>query len=158
MLAQKVYSAYFLNSIQVSFHVSFLFRFTPCKQEISLERTYSWYVSVNSRLEAIEIIGQRKAFYRQRIPDYSCTKKNTFDIDILVTSWNVDRKTVQSIRITDRPLLRIRNWNQLSQPRWTSTKVIPIKRLKLAIFGEFRRGSKVLPNLPQDLAIAKAFV
>ena len=49
MLAQKVYPAYFLNSIQVSFHVAFLFRITPCKQEISLERTYSWYVSVKDK-------------------------------------------------------------------------------------------------------------
>ena len=91
-------------------------------------------MSVNSRLETISIIGQRKALYRQRIPDSSCLRKKTFEIDILVTSWNVDRKTMQSVRIMDRPLLRIRNWNQLSQSRWTSTQVIPIKRLKLAIF------------------------
>ena len=33
-------------------------------------------MSVNSRLEAILIIGQRRAFYRQRIPEKSCKKKS----------------------------------------------------------------------------------
>ena len=36
-------------------------------QEICLERTYSEKMSVNSRLEATKIIGQRKAFYRQSL-------------------------------------------------------------------------------------------
>ena len=43
---------------------------------------------VNSRLKAIYIIGERKAFSRQRIPESSCTRKETVDIDILVTSRN----------------------------------------------------------------------
>ena len=54
---------------------------------------------VNSRLQAIKIIGQRKAFYRQRIPESSCARKETVDIDILVISRNGDRKIMQSIRI-----------------------------------------------------------
>ena len=54
---------------------------------------------VNSRLKAIKIIGQRKAFYRQRIPESSCARKETVDIDILVISRNGDRKIMQSIRI-----------------------------------------------------------
>ena len=37
-------------------------------QEICLERTYRYKMSVNSRLKATKIIGQGKAFYRQRIP------------------------------------------------------------------------------------------
>ena len=50
-------------------------------------------ISVNSRLnKATKIIGQRKAFYRQRIPESSCAKKETVDIDILVASRNGDRK------------------------------------------------------------------
>ena len=57
-------------------------------------------MSVNSRLKATKIIGQRKAFYRKRIPEYSCARKETVDIDILVTSRNGDRKIMQSIRIT----------------------------------------------------------
>ena len=68
-------------------------------------------MSVNSRLKATKIIGQRKAFYRQRIPEFSCARKETVDIDILVTSKNGDRKIMQSIRITSRPLLRKRKWN-----------------------------------------------
>ena len=72
-------------------------------------------MSVNSRLKATKIIGQRKAFYRQRIPEPNCARKETVDIDILVTSRNGDRKIMQSIRITSRPLLRKRKWDQLSQ-------------------------------------------
>ena len=49
-------------------------------------------MSVNSGLKATKIIGQRKAFYRQRIPESSCARKETADIDILVTYRNGDRK------------------------------------------------------------------
>ena len=65
-------------------------------------------MSVNSRIKATEIIGQRKAFYRQRIPQSSCARKETVDIDILVTSRNGDRKIMQSIRIMSRPTSRKR--------------------------------------------------
>ena len=54
-------------------------------------------MSANSRLKVTKIIGQRKAFYRQRIPESSCARKETVDIDILVTSRNGDRKIMQSI-------------------------------------------------------------
>ena len=60
-------------------------------------------MSVISRLKTTKIIGQRKAFYRQRIPEPSCARKETVDIDILVTSKNGDRKIMQSIRIKNRP-------------------------------------------------------
>ena len=59
-------------------------------------------MSVNSRLKATKIIGQGKAFYRQRILESSCARKETVDIDILVTSRNGDRKIMQSIKITSR--------------------------------------------------------
>ena len=36
-------------------------------------------MSVNSGLKATKIIGQRKAFYRQRISEFSCTRKETGD-------------------------------------------------------------------------------
>ena len=65
-------------------------------------------MSANSRVEPTKIIGQRKAFYRQRISDSSYARKETVDIDILVTSMNDDRKIMQSIRITNRPLSRKR--------------------------------------------------
>ena len=72
-------------------------------------------MSVNSRLKVTKIIGQRKAFYRQRIPEFSCARKETVDIDILVTSRNGDRKIIPSIRITRRPNSRKRKLSQLSQ-------------------------------------------
>ena len=50
-------------------------------------------VSVNYRLKTILITGQRKAVYRQRIPESSCARKETVDqIGILVTFRNDDRK------------------------------------------------------------------
>ena len=57
-------------------------------------------MSVNSELKATKITGQGKAFSRQRIPEFSHARKETFDIDILVTSRNGDKKIMQSVRIT----------------------------------------------------------
>ena len=48
-------------------------------------------MSVNSGLKATKIIGQRKAFYRQRIPESSYARKETVDIDFLATPRNGDR-------------------------------------------------------------------
>ena len=56
-----------------------------------------------------------KAFYRQRIPEFSHARKRTVDIDIFVTSRNGGRKIMQSFRLTSRPPSRKRKWNQLSQ-------------------------------------------
>ena len=94
-------------------------------QEICLERTYSQKMSVNSRLKATKIKGQRKAFYRQRILEFSCARKETVDIDIIVTSRNGERKIMQSIRTISRLITRKRKWDQTSQFWRTSTKVIP---------------------------------
>ena len=44
-------------------------------------------------LEAISIIGQKKAFYRKRILESSFVRKETVDIDILVISTNGERKS-----------------------------------------------------------------
>ena len=63
-------------------------------------------MSVNSGLKATKIIGQRKAFYRQRIPEFSCVRKETVDIDTFVTSRKGDRKIMQSIRVASRTLSR----------------------------------------------------
>ena len=46
-------------------------------------------MSVNSRLKATKIRGQKKAFHRQKIPEYSCARKETVDIDILVTHYSL---------------------------------------------------------------------
>ena len=59
-------------------------------------------MSVNSRFKATKIIGKRKAFYKQRIPEFSHARKETVDVDILVTSRNGDRKIMQSIRTASR--------------------------------------------------------
>ena len=72
-------------------------------------------MSVNSRFKATKIIGQRKAFYRQRIPESSFARKETVDIDTVVTYRNGDRKIMQSIRITNRLPSTKSKWNQLSQ-------------------------------------------
>ena len=85
-------------------------------------------MSVNSRLKATKTIGQRKAFYRQKIPESSCARKETVDIDILVTSRNGHRNIMQSIKITSRPPSRNGKWNQLNQFRRTSTKVMLIEK------------------------------
>ena len=74
-------------------------------------------MSVNSRLKAIYIIGQRKTFYWQRIPDFTCARIETVDKDILVTYNNDDRKILQSVRIMNGPPLRIRKLHQFSQFR-----------------------------------------
>ena len=72
-------------------------------QEISLGRTNSQYVSINSRAKAIQIIGQTKVFYSQIIPESRCVNKKTIDLDILITSTNGDRKIMQSVRIKSAP-------------------------------------------------------
>ena len=62
-------------------------------------------------LNVIYIIGQRKAFYRQRIAESSCMRKETVEVDILVTSKNGDRKIMQTMTIMSRLPSRIRKWN-----------------------------------------------
>ena len=52
-----------------------------------------------------------------------CQKRNCWHRHLL-TSRNGDGKIMQSIRTTSRPPSRIRKWNQFSQFRWTSTKII----------------------------------
>ena len=52
---------------------------------------------VNCIFKATKIIGQWKTFYRMKIPEPSCARKETVDIDILAASKNGDRKIIQSI-------------------------------------------------------------
>ena len=105
-----------------------------------------------SRLKATKIIGQRKAFYRQRIPEPSCVWKETVDIDILVTSRNSDKKIIQSMRITNRPSSRKRKQRQLSQFWRTSTKVTPTEKIyagHISMMSQgFERSSKWRTNSP----------
>ena len=48
-------------------------------------------MSVNPRHKATK---KRKVFYRQRIPEGSCPRKETVNIDALVTSRKGDRKNL----------------------------------------------------------------
>ena len=73
--------------------------------------------SVNSRLKSCLDHRSKETFYRQRIPEPRCARKKTVDIEILLISRNGDRKIMQSIGITSRPILRISKWNQLNQFR-----------------------------------------
>ena len=43
-----------------------------------------------TEVKATETIGQKKELYRQRIPESTCVRKETDDIDILVTFRNGD--------------------------------------------------------------------
>ena len=67
-------------------------------------------------------------FYRQRIPEFGCARKETVEIDILATSRNGDRKIMQSIRTTSRRSSSKRKWNQLIKFCRKSTKVIPTEK------------------------------
>ena len=55
-------------------------------------------LTIGSR--AIWIIGQKKAFYKQRILESKCNRKETVDKVILITSRNSERKVVRPIRRT----------------------------------------------------------
>ena len=61
---------------------------------------------INSTLRAFRVIGQRKTFCWQKIPEFSCAGKETVDIDICITSRNCNRKTMQSIKIMSGPSTR----------------------------------------------------
>ena len=63
---------------------------------------------IKTRLKAIQIIGQRKALCKQRIPVSSIARKETVDINILITSRNDDRKNMQSFRTTSGPATKMR--------------------------------------------------
>ena len=67
-------------------------------------------------------MGQRKAFCTQRIPESSCVRKETVDVDILVTPMNGDRKIMQSTRITSRPPIEKTRLLSISQGLKRSSK------------------------------------
>ena len=79
-------------------------------------------------IKVIYIIGQRKVLWKQTIPHSTCTKKKTVATEKLIPSTDDDKKIMQPICITSRSPIRMRKWNQFSQFRWTSTKVIPVEK------------------------------
>ena len=50
-------------------------------------------MSVNSKIKATKIIAQRKAFYRQRIQEFSRARNVIVDIDVLATSGIIIEKS-----------------------------------------------------------------
>ena len=61
-------------------------------------------------------------------------RKGNVDLDILVTTKNVDWKIMQPMRLTRRLPMIIRKWNQFSRFRWTSSKVAPVNRFRLTTY------------------------
>ena len=57
-------------------------------------------MSLNSRLKAIYIIGQRKAFYRSRTPKSNCIRKESVDSTSIQHLELLTEKIIKSIRIT----------------------------------------------------------
>ena len=82
-------------------------------------------VSINSRLTAIQIQGQRKAFCKKLISEPNCERKETVDKAIFITSKQVNRKIKQPTSITNGPPTKIRKWNQFSQFRASSSPDMP---------------------------------
>ena len=76
-------------------------------EENCIELTQGIKVSINSRLKTIYIIGQRKALCGQRIPEPSCARKETVDIEILITYRKGDGKVMQPFRITSGTATRM---------------------------------------------------
>ena len=91
------------------------------------------------------MIFQRKALCRQGILKSSCVRKETIDIDILITSRNGSRRIMQTIGTTSVPTTRIRKWNQFSRFIWTSTKCLHNSTIRQG----FKRGSKWRANSPK---------
>ena len=99
------------------------------EKENCIERTQGKKCLLTLRIKAIYITGQRKAFCGQRIPESGCTRKETVEIEILIiTRRKGDRKIMQTIGTTSVTATRVRKWNQFSQFRLTSTKVIAIEK------------------------------
>ena len=73
-------------------------------------------VSINSKRKIIKIVGQEKAFYRQRIAQSSCARKETVKIDI-IKSRNDERKLTKPNRTSSGPSPKIKKRNQFSQFR-----------------------------------------
>ena len=66
------------------------------KQKKTIEYSGNLFRKNLQLLKATKIIGQRKAFYKQRIPESSCPRKEPVDMGIIITSKNGDRTIMQS--------------------------------------------------------------
>ena len=103
------------------FFFFFWLGFTPCKAE-KLLRGMELQEKKHKKDYRIQKTCLERTYSENMFPDFNLVRKETVDIDILVTSRNGDRKIMQFIRITIRPPLRERKWNQLSHFWRASTK------------------------------------
>ena len=87
----------------------------------------TWTQSLRTNFHSFNPLQYESKCHKQIIPESSCARKETVDIDILVTSRNGHRKIMQSIRIMSGPPSRKKKWNQLSQFWRISTKVLYFK-------------------------------
>ena len=71
-----------------------------------------------------------KAFYRHRIPESSCERKKTVDIDIFVTAKNGDRRIMKSIGI----ISDFKETEPVQSVQINIYQSNPYKRLKLTTF------------------------
>ena len=99
-----------------------------------------------TRFETIQIIDQRKAFCRQRIPGSSCVRKETIDIDALIASRNVGRKIGQPIRIISGPATTIRKGDQFS--KHSPQKQVPPRINSYSITTKFHINPHTISHLP----------
>ena len=68
------------------------------------------------------------------LAENSIARKETVDIDILVTYRNGERKIMQPIRITSGPTTSMTKWNQFNQFWWKFTKVRKLVSVILYFF------------------------
>ena len=76
---------------------------------------------INSELEEVQIIGEKKGFCRRKTPQSK--KKETVGIGVFIISKNHDRKTMQPIRRTSGPHAKIKMSNHFGRFR-----LIPIEK------------------------------
>ena len=79
--------------------------------KVALSKDHFWYFQIKIKFRK-KLWGRAASDYRmlissglfpERIPESSCARTETVDIDILVTSRNGDKKIMKSIRITRPP-------------------------------------------------------
>ena len=81
-------------------------------------------MSVNSGLKATKIIGHRKAFYRQRIPEFSYARKETVDIDI--------PKKVIDRRKTSKTLSEVKPVENINKNLQSFLEISPVQKKVLS--------------------------
>ena len=95
----------------------------PWKHKKSVKKSKK--VALNFRFKAIPIVSEKKSFCRSRVLEPNCKRKETINIDILITLRNGVRKVTQTTGITSELSSRIKKRNQISLFRWTFANIVP---------------------------------